>query len=264
LLVTFIIPIEGSTREFIIGHTHTIAHAAVDWEEEKVTDVKPLHNIDQHRNTSDTMVNDAKCSPSGRLWFGTMGMPISVGVVEPGLGSMYRMDQRGVERVVENISLSNGFAFNSDRKILYFIDSLSTDIAAFDYSEDTGDLSNRRSALNKEKAGLTGKLDGMTIDTRGNLWVAVFGEGKIIEVDPSERRIVRNIGFEKANFITSCVFGGPELNELYVTSARLEGDPEKVLPEAGSIFRVTGLGDGVRGLPAVGFPRNTLETLLEN
>ena len=64
-------------------------------------------------------------------------------------------------------------------RILYFIDSLSKDIAAFDYDEDTGDLSNRRSALNKEKAGLTGKLDGMTIDTRGNLWVAVFGEGKV-------------------------------------------------------------------------------------
>ena len=56
------------------------------------------------------------------------------------------------------------------------------DIAAFDYDEDTGDLSNRRSALNKEKAGLTGKLDGMTIDTRGNLWVAVFGEGKVHSV----------------------------------------------------------------------------------
>ena len=73
----------------------------------------------------------------------------------------------------------------------------------------------------------------------------------------------------------------PELNELYVTSGRVGGDPEKVLPEvsyvvssfrqimnsnpqAGSIFRVTGLGDGVRGLPAVEFPRNTLETLLQN
>ena len=45
-----------------------------------------------------------------------MGMPISVGVVEPGLGSVYHMDQGGVERVIENISLSNGFAFNTDKK----------------------------------------------------------------------------------------------------------------------------------------------------
>ena len=62
---------------------------------------------------------------------------------------------------------------------MYFIDSLSEDIAAFDYDDDTGDLSNRHSALNKEEAGVTGKLDGMTIDTRGNLWVAVFEGGKV-------------------------------------------------------------------------------------
>ena len=62
---------------------------------------------------------------------------------------------------------------------MYFIDSLSKDIAAFDYDDDTGDISNRRSALDKEEAGITGKLDGMTIDTRGNLWVAVFEGGKV-------------------------------------------------------------------------------------
>merc|ERR1712061_107438 len=108
-------------------------------------------------------------------------------------------------------------------------------------------MGNRRSALNKEEAGITGKLDGMSIDTRGNLWVAVFEGGKIIEVDPSKRRIVREIRFEKAKFITSCVFGGPNLDELYVTSGRPGDDPSKLLSEAGSIFRVIGLGAGVRG-----------------
>ncbi len=83
----------------------------------------------------------------------------------------------------------------------------------------------------------------------------------MIEVDPASGKILREVRFPDSTMMTSAAFGGPSLADLFVTSARI-GDPAKLLPEAGSLFRVTGLGDDVKGMPAVEFSRASLDRLL--
>lgn len=84
---------------------------------------------------------------------------------------------------------------------------------------------------------------------------------QVIEVDPSTCQVVRTIMFPEAKKPTSVVFGGTDYADLYVTSART-GDPKELLPEAGSLFRVTGLGKGVRGVGAsTDFPRESLKRI---
>ena len=93
---------------------------------------------------------------------------------------------------------------------------------------------------------------------RGHLWIAIFNGCKVIEFDPTTKKVVSEIQFEDAKKITSVAFGGCDLNELYVTTACVTGDPSAHLSEAGSIYRVTGLGEGVKGLPMTEFPRRWL------
>lgn len=222
-------------------------------------DVKPVFVTDAMKENA--RANDGKCDPWGRFWFGTMGIeePGKPGVLQRKQGSLYRLDERGGKKMADGIDISNGLTWDSDLKVMYYIDSLAKTLDAFDYDVDTGDIRDRRVVFDVDEAGLPGVLDGMTIDSRGHLWIAMFRGSRVIEVDPSAKKVVSEIRFENADMITSCAFGGPNLDELYVTSARI-GD--NVLPEAGSIFRVTGLGAGVRGLTMNKFPKVTLEQLM--
>lgn len=89
----------------------------------------------------------------------------------------------------------------------------------------------------------------MTLDTDGNLWVAVFGESGVYNIDGKTAQLIRKIEIPSKQ-TTSVAFGGADLDELYVVSAKFKPTPEqeKDQPQMGCTFRVTGLG--VRGLPA--------------
>ena len=97
---------------------------------------------------------------------------------------------------------------------------------------------------------------------RGHLWIAIFNGAKVIEVEPTSSKVVSEIQFEDATKITSVAFGGRDLSELYVTTACVTGDPSAHLSEAGSVYKVTGLGEEVRGLPMNEFPRKSLDSIL--
>ena len=98
--------------------------------------------------------------------------------------------------------------------------------------------------------------------TRGHLWIACPLDGSVIEVDPKTKKLISKIQFDKIKkkLVTSVAFGGSELNQLYVTAAERPSDPSE---EESSIYCVTGLDDGVRGLPMAEFPRKTLEIVLD-
>jgi len=256
--VGFITPISGGDgSEFLVGRDQKAVYAKVDWEAGKVLETRPLFHADTDKGEGVTRLNDGKCDPWGRSWFGTMTVQEPRGKQ----GSLYRLDQGGGKKILGNIDISNGLTWNKDLGVMYYIDSLAKTLDAFDYDPETGDISNRRVVFNVDEAGLPGVLDGMTIDSRGHLWVAMFRGSRVIEVDPAAKKVASEIHFANADMITSCAFGGPNLDELYVTSARFG---ESILPQAGSIFRVTGLGAGVKGLPMSKFPRESLEKLMNN
>jgi len=190
--------------------------------------------------------NDGKCDPSGRFWAGTMAL---VKGPKP-LGRLYRLDADGGMRVMlRDVGTSNGIAWSLDRRTLYFIDTPLLRVDAFDYDDVTGAIANRRTVISIPPG--IGRPDGSTLDVEGMLWIAMYDGWSVTRWNPRTGELLQTIRLPVAR-VTSCAFGGPELDTLYLTSARqnLTGPQLAAQPLAGGLFRVR---TGVRGLPAVAF-----------
>ncbi|GAA4437719.1 SMP-30/gluconolactonase/LRE family protein [Ravibacter arvi] len=192
--------------------------------------------------------NDGKCDPKGRFWAGTMQMAETETT-----GNLYVMDvDRSVYHKLSDIGCSNGLAWNSRHDTMYYIDSPTREVAAFDYDPETAAISNRRVILTIPEGD--GFPDGMTIDAEDQLWVALWDGWKVIRVDPDNGSITAQIELPAAR-ITSATFGGPDLTDLYITSARVGLSEEELekQPLAGSLFVIRNVG--VRGVQGVRFGR---------
>jgi sugar lactone lactonase YvrE len=193
---------------------------------------------------SSTRMNDACCDRAGRLWVGSMAKDS-----RPGAGSLYRVDPDGsVTRVLRDLSISNGIDWSPDDRSMYFIDSETRRVDVMDYDLETGRPSGRRT-LAELPAG-AGLPDGMTVDAEGCLWVATWDGWSLRRYRPSGE-LDRVIRLPVAR-VTSCAFGGADLEALYVTSAStgLSEAELREQPLAGALFVVR---PGVRGLPATPF-----------
>ncbi len=174
--------------------------------------------------------NDGKCDPQGRLWVGTMGRD------EP-TGSLYRIDPGlQVTEMLGGIRISNGLCWDESRGRFYYIDSPTGNIDAFDWEPESGAISGRRTVA-RLPDGETGVPDGMTIDTEGRLWVAVFGGHGVHCIDPDTGQSLEKIAVPVPK-TTACWFGGEALDELYITTASIREDAAslKAHPFAGSLF----------------------------
>lgn len=190
---------------------------------------------------SGTMMNDGKCDPAGRFWAGTKDIEGRAPT-----GSLYRLDaDHRVIRVVPGVTLSNGLDWSPDQRTMYYIDSTTYGIDAFDFEISTGDLSDRRRPVELPREW--GLPDGMTVDEEGCLWVAFWGASSLRRFE-SDGELVTVIDLPVSQ-VTSCAFGGDDLDDLYVTSARGGLSPQELReqPHAGGLFR---LRPGVRGLPS--------------
>ena len=190
---------------------------------------------------ADTMMNDGKCDPAGRLWAGTKDA-----VGSRPLGSLYRLGaDRRPERILTGLTVSNGLGWSPDRTTMYFIDSPTQRIDVFDFELESGEISNRRTLVEIPKAW--GLPDGMTVDEDGFLWVAFWGGSAVRRFAPTGA-VVSTVEFPVSQ-VTSCAFGGGDLSELYVTTARdsLSETQLAEQPLAGGLFR---LRPGVRGRPS--------------
>lgn len=188
----------------------------------------------------ETMMNDGTCDPMGRFWAGTKDA-----VGDRPIGSLYRMDaDRAVVEVLTHVTVSNGLAWSRDERTMFYIDSPTYGIDAFDVDPGTGDVSDRRRFVDLPREW--GLPDGMTIDERGFLWVAFWSGSAVRRFDP-DGRVDALVRFPVSQ-VTSCAFGGDELSDLYVTSARIGLSSAELAdqPYAGGLFRVR---PGVRGLP---------------
>jgi gluconolactonase len=206
-----------------------------------------------YEKSSNVKFNDAKCDSSGRLWAGAHVMdPLNFAKSEP-LGSLYTFDsKKQLKSQVDKIKIANGLAFNDKTKKMFYIDSLKGTVDQFDFDITTGSVSNRKVWFTLQQLSIPGIPDGMTIDTDGNLWVAVFGGGRVLKVDGSKSETLLDIIDIPAEQVTSVAFGGKNLDELYVTTGAMELQGKKPAPpENGAIYKVTGTGS--KGLPAVNF-----------
>ncbi|CAL7942671.1 unnamed protein product [Xylocopa violacea] len=250
--VGFVIPLEGSTNKLVAGSG--IDFVLVSWDGDKdLAKCKPKVLVTLDSNRTETRWNDAKADSSGRLWGGTMGFEKD-GSFPPNVGSLYCIDNNlGLKKQVSPVTISNGLAWNPDNDTLYYIDSPTYQVVAYNYDSQTGAISNKRVVFDLKKNNIPGLPDGMTIDTNGNLWVAVYGGAGVLQINPKTGELLRFVKINTAQNITSVAFGGPNLDVLYVTSASigLNENQLREQPHAGYLFTIKGLG--VRGFPANSF-----------
>ncbi|XP_014238135.1 regucalcin-like [Trichogramma pretiosum] len=261
-LISFVIPVQGRRSQLIVGRGLDVV--LLDWDgREDVTE--PSYEVvaslvDRDADPARQRINDAKCDPRGRLLLGTMALKSAEGSVEPNRGALYKIGGRRlqVERLLSPVTISNGLAWNARGNVLYYIDSASYQVWALDYRLATGRLQaadKKRVIIDLKVAGIEGMPDGMTIDDEGNLWIAVFGGGCVLNVDPRAKKLLRKIDLPVPQ-VTSVAFGGPHLDVLYVTTAREDLTEAQLLekPDSGSVYAITGLG--VRGRVASDFSLN--------
>lgn len=198
--------------------------------------------VDPEPDKINNRLNDGKVDRRGRFVAGSMDT-----MEEGPNGALYRLDpDLSLHKLDDGIVVSNGPCWSPDGRTFYFADTWSGEIWAYDYDPDAGSVSNRRTFTKVDTSG-GGAADGSTVDAEGFLWNAQVYDGKLVRYAPdgSVDRVVEM----PVRKVTSVMFGGPDLDILYVTSMakpplpRFPGDP--VL--RGSLFAIHGLG--IRGIP---------------
>ncbi|PKO05804.1 MAG: SMP-30/gluconolaconase/LRE domain protein [Chloroflexi bacterium HGW-Chloroflexi-3] len=178
--------------------------------------------------------NDGKCDPYGRFLAGTMqsapdGTPT---------GSLYIMDRdTKVRKLLDGLVISNGLGWSTDYRTFYLADSFSKDVWAFDYDLEHGNISRQRTAFTLPDG--IWAADGLTTDTDGMLWLALWDGACVQRWDPRSGELLATYPFPAKR--TSCpVFGGGDMNELYVTSAAigLQDSDWQAYPHNGALMRL--------------------------
>ena len=183
--------------------------------------------------------NDGKCDPSGRFWVGSMDRK-----EKNKLGSLYSWNSiEGLVNREQGVTVSNGMGWSPDNSLFYYIDSPTREVSVYDFDLSTGSINNKRRFISfTEEDGFP---DGMTIDKDGRLWIAFWGGSKIMCVNPDSKAIEEVVSFPVSK-ITSCAFGGEKMDQLFITSAKVQVN-EKDEPMAGKTFVVS---PGVKGQPS--------------
>lgn len=188
--------------------------------------------------------NDGKCDPRGRFFAGTMNDTVR----EPH-GTLYRFDGRSCVALRGGITIPNSLAWSPDGRTMTFSDSLTREIGIFDYDPDSGEMGARRVLARIEPPAIP---DGATFDAEGYLWVALYDGWRIARFAP-DGRLDRTVDLPLQR-PTSCQFGGPDLDVLFVTTASQRLTPADLAaqPFAGALLAID---VGVRGIPEAKFVR---------
>lgn len=180
-------------------------------------------------------MNDGKVDAHGRFVGGTtcIGDPVT------GSASLWSLTEHGAAELVPGVTISNGLCWSANGTTLYYVDTPTQQIDAFDYDPATGRVDRRRAVVSVDPS--LGAPDGITIDVEGGLWVALWGGSRVCRYDQGELEVVVEV---PTPYVTSVTFAGPSLDCLVITTA------SQPLGTAG----VVGAGDlyivepGVRGL----------------
>jgi sugar lactone lactonase YvrE len=175
-------------------------------------------------------MNDGNCDSAGRLWAGTMGFN-----AEPKAGALYRLDpELTVTRVLDGVTESNGIDWSPDDRLMYYVDSMERRVDVFDFDLHSGSIANRRPFTSVDDGEVL--PDGLTVDAEGYVWVACWGGAAVRRFAP-DGSPAGGVSLPTPN-ITSAAFGGPALEQLFVTSARAGLSEEQLAeqPDAGALF----------------------------
>jgi sugar lactone lactonase YvrE len=188
----------------------------------------------------DIRFNDGATDPQGRVWVGSM----CTDEASP-IGTLYRLEHHGtLASVLPGVTISNGLGWSPDGGTLYYVDSPTKRIDVLDFTPATGQVSGRRAFA--DLASASGVPDGLTVDAEGGVWVAVNGSGALHRYAPDGR--LDQVVSLPVTHPTSVAFGGPDLGDLYVTTAREPLSPaeREEQPLAGRLMR---LRPGPAGIP---------------
>jgi len=185
--------------------------------------------------------NDGKCDARGRFWAGTMALDES-----PNQGALYMLDANlRIQKKYAPATISNGLCWSSDHRYMYYVDTPTHQVLRFDFDLPTGEIKNPQPIITINQKD--GNPDGMTIDVNDCLWIALWGGSAVVCYDPKTAKLLHKIDLPVSQ-VSSCAFGGPKLNELYITCANVDLIKEE--PLAGRLFKIK---LDTKGLPTNSF-----------
>ena len=239
-------------RNFLLI-AHDTSLSLLSWEDGSL---KKLHELSE--DSERVRYNDGKCDPSGRFICGTLdkydeltrvlGQNLKIESTGP-RGKLYCFSPRSMEPVIleKNITTSNGLAWNKEGSSFYYVDTPTRQIVKYDYDIDNGTIKGKNIFFNIPVEW--GSPDGMTVDAEGNIWLALWDGWKVLKIDSNGKLVDELILPVKRP--TSCIFAGPDLDTLVITSASMKGyidDDDSEL--GGSLFYVKPGVKGIESVPA--------------
>ncbi|RKS77481.1 sugar lactone lactonase YvrE [Motilibacter peucedani] len=200
------------------------------------------HTLPELWSDTGIRMNEGGCDPAGSFYCGSMSYSL-----EPGAGSVYRLSPGGkVDVALTGVTIPNGFAFSPDHLTAYHAETTTGEVRAYNWSVEDGLTNGRPFARIPDDAGAP---DGLTVDSEGGLWVALWQGGAVWHFDSAGRHDETvEVG---ASQVTSCALGGDGLDELWITTS-WEGMDEDAEPVAGSLFRAQVGVKGLEPLPYAG------------
>ncbi|MEM9083271.1 MAG: SMP-30/gluconolactonase/LRE family protein [Planctomycetota bacterium] len=179
----------------------------------------------------DTRFNDAKVSPIGSLFAGTMHRDC-----EQSIAHLYELTPEFELRTcLQGITISNGLGWSPDNSSMYYIDTPTARLEAFDARQPINDSADRRTIF--DFANIEGHPDGLTVDADGMIWVALYAGARIVRIDPQQHTIIDQVHVDAPN-PTSCTLSHGPNPKLYITTAATAQTP-------GQIFQATAPSPGL-------------------
>ena len=213
------------------GYVVTLRDGFALWDGETTTLVAPVEP-----SRREIRMNDGACDSQGRFWAGTMHIEY-----RRGEGALYRLDEsRTAEVLLSGVTISNGIAWSLDETTMYYVDTPTQTIDAFDFDPETGAITDRRLLVKIDAEA--GSPDGLVVDAEGCIWVALWDGWAVRRYSP-EGKHLGTIAVPCAR-VTKPAFGGPDLADMFITTASPER-PNPSQPYAGGLFHAR---PGVRGL----------------
>lgn len=193
---------------------------------------------DPEEKLTENRFNDGKCDANSNFWAGTTSSS-----EDKPVGSLYCLKQDlKIKKVLENITISNGITWNTNNKKMYYIDTPKREVYSFDYNINTAEIKNKKVLI--EVPENLGFPDGMTIDIDNNLWIAHWGAYVVCKWDSKKGKLIDRIKLPVKR-VSSCTFGGKNLDDLYITTAQRgfsEKNPVDIKTQTsydGLVFKIT-------------------------